>query len=200
MTDERLGATPDPDVDPSDPRALRGLAHPLRLRILGLLRSDGPSTATRLAATLGESSGATSYHVRQLAEHGFVVADDAHGDRGRERWWRAAHRYTDLPRTEAREGHAGAEGFLRALAADVHRDTADFVDRIESLPQEWQEGWTIADRFLRLTPAEARRLREELAQLTASFRLNRPDGNPGAPADAELVHVQVQILPRPGSS
>jgi DNA-binding transcriptional ArsR family regulator len=50
-----------------DPHNLRGLAHPLRVRLLGLLRSDGSSTATRLAERLGQSSGATSYHLRQLA-------------------------------------------------------------------------------------------------------------------------------------
>ncbi|HEY3979023.1 MAG TPA: hypothetical protein VGM79_17230 [Streptosporangiaceae bacterium] len=31
----------------TDPRALRALAHPTRLSLIGLLRRDGPMTATR---------------------------------------------------------------------------------------------------------------------------------------------------------
>ena len=66
-----------------DPSVLRALAHPLRGRLLGLLRTEGPSTATRLGQQLGESSGATSYHLRQLEAYGFV--GEARRE-GRERW------------------------------------------------------------------------------------------------------------------
>jgi predicted transcriptional regulator len=67
------------DVVSPDPRSLRGLAHPLRLHLLGLLRADGPATASQLAARTGQSSGATSYHLRQLAAYGFVVEDTGRG-------------------------------------------------------------------------------------------------------------------------
>jgi DNA-binding transcriptional ArsR family regulator len=189
----------DESVDPSDPRKLRGLAHPMRLRILGLLRVEGPSTATRLALELGESSGATSYHLRQLANYGFVVPDDQREGRGKERWWRSASRYTELPRAEAREGHEGAEGFLRALAADFYREMDDFLDALHLLPAEWDEGWTLSDRFLRLTPDEASRLRTELRDVIQGFRRNAPEGDAEAPESAGLVLVQVQILPRVGT-
>lgn len=76
-----------------DPRALKAVAHPLRVRLLGELRTNGPATATELAGRLGESSGATSYHLRQLARYGFVEADPDRRDR-RERRWRAIHRFT----------------------------------------------------------------------------------------------------------
>src|SRR3954453_11984844 len=72
---------------------LKVLSHPGRLRMLGLLRSDGPATATTLAARLGLNTGATSYHLRQLEKHGFVVEDEEPGN-GRDRWWRAAHTTT----------------------------------------------------------------------------------------------------------
>lgn len=189
------------EPSPPDPRALRGLAHPLRLQLLGRLRSDGPSTATRLAAALGESSGATSYHLRQLAAHGFIVPDDdpARPTSGRERWWRASARYTDLPRAAARGGDPGAEGFLRALAVDFHRETLGFLGGLGTLPAEWEEGWTLSDRFLRLTPGEARRLRGELAELISRFRLEDPEAGPRAPTEAQRVLVQLQILPQPGN-
>jgi DNA-binding transcriptional ArsR family regulator len=192
-------AVVDESVDPDDPRKLRGLAHPLRLRILGLLRSGGPSTATRLAEALGESSGSTSYHLRQLATYGFVVPDEARGGGGKERWWRSAARYTEIPRIEARQGDEAAEGFLRSLAADFHREMEEFLDALHELPARWTEGWTLSDRFLRLTPDEAQHLRLELRDLIEKFRRNEPEGNRDAPDGAELVLVQVQVLPKPGA-
>ena len=94
------------------PAALRALSHPVRLRMLALLRTEGPATATTLAARLGLNTGATSYHLRQLAEHGFVVDDPERGD-GRDRWWQAAHRATVT--NSGRGVHAGGAGHARRL-------------------------------------------------------------------------------------
>ncbi len=68
------------------PAALRALAHPLRIRILDLLPSRGPLTASKLGEIVGESSGSTSYHLRQLAKHGLVREVEGKGT-ARERWW-----------------------------------------------------------------------------------------------------------------
>src|SRR3712207_7836256 len=62
-----------------------------RSALLGLLRSEGPSTASKLGQRLGESSGSTSYHLRQLAALGFVEEVPGQGT-ARERWWRARDR------------------------------------------------------------------------------------------------------------
>src|SRR4051812_47516978 len=72
-----------------DVETLRAFAHPLRMRLLGLLRLDGPATASELARRVDESSGSTSYHLRQLARYGFVV-EDAEQPSRRERRWAAA--------------------------------------------------------------------------------------------------------------
>src|SRR5260370_18706802 len=71
-------------------RAIRALAHPLRLKLLDLLRFEGPSTATLLARHSGESSGATSYHLRLLARYGYV--EEAPRTGHPERWWRSRER------------------------------------------------------------------------------------------------------------
>src|SRR5689334_11065173 len=76
-----------------DAAALEALAHPLRGRLLGLLRADGPATASGLAEKVKESSGVTSYHLRKLAEVGFVEEEAGRGTK-RERWWRAVHTST----------------------------------------------------------------------------------------------------------
>ena len=66
--------------------SLKSLAHPLRVRIYDELSAYGPMTASGLAERLGESSGATSYHLRQLERAGLVREDETRGT-GRERWW-----------------------------------------------------------------------------------------------------------------
>lgn len=77
----------------TDERVLGTLAHPLRSRMVGLLRLHGPATATKLGQRLRESSGVTSYHLRKLAEVGLVEEDVDRGTR-KERWWRAVHDLT----------------------------------------------------------------------------------------------------------
>lgn len=74
-----------PNLDPS---AAKAYAHPLRIEILRYLNDHGAATATQLAKHLDQSSGQTSYHLRQLAKHG-MVEDDPDRGTGRERWWRA---------------------------------------------------------------------------------------------------------------
>ncbi len=70
------------------PEELKALAHPLRMAMYDYLAEHGSATASQLGRHLGESSGQTSYHLRQLEKHGFVEDDPAH-ERGRDRWWRA---------------------------------------------------------------------------------------------------------------
>ena len=73
-----------------DPRRLRALAHPLRMRILNILAAEGPATSTTLARRLGESTGTLSWHLRHLAEHELIEEEPDRGTR-RERWWRTPH-------------------------------------------------------------------------------------------------------------
>ena len=52
--------------------SLRAYAHPLRLRLIGLLRAEGPMTATQAAARLGDTVPNCSFHLRQLAKYGLA--------------------------------------------------------------------------------------------------------------------------------
>src|SRR3954453_21336811 len=116
------------------PQALRGLVHPVRLRLLDLLQADGPATATSLGQRIGQSSGVTSYHLRVLAEHGFIVEDEARGN-ARDRWWRAIHRTTSFtfrmpedPGTE--DTLEEAERYVRLVAEDSYRRVLAFVSTL----------------------------------------------------------------------
>src|SRR4051794_16261865 len=72
--------------------SLRAYAHPLRLRLIGLLRAMGLMTATQAAARLGDTVPNCSFHLRQLAKYG--LAERAPGADSRERPWRATAQYT----------------------------------------------------------------------------------------------------------
>jgi DNA-binding transcriptional ArsR family regulator len=54
-----------------DPRYVKALSHPLRVRILAILE-ERTASPVQLAATLGASLGVVSYHVRTLERFGLV--------------------------------------------------------------------------------------------------------------------------------
>lgn len=78
-------AVPRRDLNQRD--ELKALAHPLRQRMLYHLAFAGSASSTSLAHAFGESTGSTSYHLRQLERFGFIE-EDRERARGRERWWR----------------------------------------------------------------------------------------------------------------
>jgi DNA-binding transcriptional ArsR family regulator len=182
-----------------DPRSLRGIAHPLRMRLLGLLRAHGPATATLLADRVGASTGATSYHLRQLAAYGFVEEESGRGS-GRERWWRAVHRTTRygaaLASGDASAAEAG-EAFLRTLAMQYADETQRALDEWSTLPDEWRAP-PLADFALRLTPAEFRALQHRLTDLLVGYREDDPERIAQAPQGSQPVRVLVEMFRRPG--
>ncbi|GAA3856213.1 winged helix-turn-helix domain-containing protein [Tessaracoccus defluvii] len=77
-----------PRSRPATPQEIKAFTHPLRMRMYRILNDRGQATASMLARETGESTGQTSYHLRQLAKYGFIEEVPGEGT-GRERWWRA---------------------------------------------------------------------------------------------------------------
>ncbi|KAA1426850.1 helix-turn-helix domain-containing protein [Nocardioides antri] len=171
---------------------LRALAHPVRLRMLGLLRADGPATATTLATRLGLNTGATSYHLRQLAQHGFVVEDSERGN-GRDRWWRAAHRSTrtDEPGPGEAEAQENLDAYLQAVATIHTEQLQRAVEERPLLPPEWREAETFSDWMVRLTPKRARALVDALAAVVEDVEEDDAE-------EAADFTVQISAFPQPG--
>ena len=161
------------------PAALKALAHPVRLRLLGLLRTEGPATASGLAVRLGLNSGATSYHLRQLAQHGFV-ADDPERGTGRERWWKAAHQATRSPaRLDDPAEREVFDAYLQAIAV-VHTERLQHaLEERPLLPPAWQEASTLSDWGLRLTPRRAEQLVATLSELVEGWAEEEDDPRRG---------------------
>ncbi|PKL23581.1 MAG: transcriptional regulator [Spirochaetae bacterium HGW-Spirochaetae-3] len=178
-----------------DPKNLKGLAHPLRLRLLGALREFGPATSSMLARRLGESSGATSYHLRQLASFGFIEEDPRPSKK--ERWWRASHGSTYFDERSIGEdlesGLLGAE-FLRSIAGAHATRMAGWIGGLPDSSGDWRYAGTISDWGLRLTPAELKRLQAELEAVVARYARFDPE-EPAVPGTT-MVAAQIQLLPR----
>lgn len=192
----------DPAVDrPTDPAALQGLVHPLRLQLLGQLRRHGPATASRLAEVLRVSSALASYHLRQLHAAGFVVdADEAEvadvKRGGRERWWRAAARSTFVRSAAGSDaGDAIVRDYLAVVLETYFRGARAWLDVEPEWPEEWQHLDDFSDLQLALTAAEARQFDREVGALLARYR--RHDPATPLPDGAAIVSFQYQLYPDP---
>ena len=183
---------PSPDRDLIlDSRSLRVIAHPVRIRIMGILRKLGPQNSTTLARHLGLNTGATSYHLRQLAEAGMIEEDAGRGS-GRERWWRVPTRSTQLDTTTLDdEGLAASAEFFRSLALVYSEKMQRAVETITTEPPELRKASTFSDFALRLTAEEAQLLHDELHALLARYR---PYDAGDAPEGAQHFQVQIQAF------
>jgi predicted ArsR family transcriptional regulator len=163
-------------------RQIRVLAHPLRIRLLGKLRLDGPATATGLAEILATNTGATSYHLRQLADAGLVVEEDRPGS-GRQRWWRALHQLSSWQRSDYPDDPdaAAAVDWLESYQLNP------MVRRVEawrliapSEPPEWRDVAGMGDYALTLAAEQLRDMQADLEELIERHRARaltdpRPD-------------------------
>jgi DNA-binding MarR family transcriptional regulator len=174
---------------------LKGLTHPLRVRMLAALREHGPATATELARRFVTDTGATSYHLRKLAQYGFVeeVASAGHP---RARRWRAVHLTTSWKNSEMAATSAGraAAGWMRRRQAEILVEDVESFERDQAtLPGEWVDAAGIGDLVVNLTPASVHELWERFYSHVDELKA-RDAGNP----DASKVSIVVSAFPRSG--
>jgi DNA-binding transcriptional ArsR family regulator len=174
------------DVTATDVTAIRALAHPLRLRLLDLLRVEGPSTATILARRTDESTGSTSYHLRQLARHRFIEAAPPRGSR-RERWWRHVDRRVTLEGGDV----VNSRQLLRELFARESNALDQFLAE-PSRASDWDRGAFFESRIYLLTPSELEQLQDDFHELVKPLRANFSSS---APEEAKPVRLLAFAFP-----
>jgi DNA-binding transcriptional ArsR family regulator len=182
MTD----STPRPDgsTDPfanaavPDARSLRGLAHPLRLRILHVLQTRGPATGKAVSERLGITSASASYHLRQLLAYGFIEEAPELGT-SKERWWRAPHRGFRLPEELDTEAPELSTAVRLALAARWAEDLGAAVQSWSAQPEGWREAQVMSERRTRLTPDELAAMREEIIAVLDRYARDTDQDVPG---------------------
>lgn len=158
----------------TDPRAMRAVAHPVRLALLEALTGGGPLTATEAAARLGESPATCSFHLRQLAKYGFV--EEAGGGRGRQRPWRATRvgmHFTDV--TDDPETRIAAT-VLSQVLVDRYMARREAWQRVRhAYPREWQETTGQSEYLLYVTPDELRAIDAELDAVLRRYAVRIAD-------------------------
>jgi DNA-binding transcriptional ArsR family regulator len=171
-------------------REVRALAHPLRLRMLEVLRA-GPATASGLARELGESSGATSYHLRELGKAGFVEEDEERGN-ARDRWWRRPERMMLAPTTGSPEEIAAGKRVRAVMLERDEKALEAFVAGEEELSRRWAEVAFIGNWIVQMTDEELEDFSARFLELVVQYRRppeERPEG-------ARPVHLSYRGLPR----
>ena len=163
----------------NDPRALRAVAHPVRLGILELLTVHGAMTATELADRLDESPSNCSWHLRKLAENGFV--EEAQGGSGRRRPWQAVSqgmRWGD-PGESTELARAGEELSQLMIEREVARFASSRARRREDTAP-WQEASTSSQSMQWLTAEELNEVNLAVRDLLMSRidRFEHPERRP----------------------
>ncbi len=181
----------------TDARALKALAHPVRIALLEALVTQGPMTASSAAAYLGESPSNCSWHLRKLAEHGFVR--EARGGTGRNRPWQVVSEALEWG-TDGEDDEPDGSGRVEADALtdmlverELQRLRVALASRDTETPA-WRNATGLVQSQLWLTAEEAAEVRVELSDLFLrhSERSGRPDRRP---ADARLVSLVGWLVP-----
>jgi DNA-binding transcriptional ArsR family regulator len=173
--------------------AIRLLAHPLRQRMERELR-NGPVTATSLARALGESTGLTSYHLRQLAKHGFVEEVPGHG-KGRERWWRFVpkdRRFPERPEQSPEMRAVLDEVMQQQFGADLARFSAAMAQDEEG---PWAGAFPFSFGTIEVTLEELRQFFEDYIALLYRYKPAEGQASPGA----RVVQARFFAFPDPDS-
>jgi DNA-binding transcriptional ArsR family regulator len=157
------------------------MGHPLRGELLALLRTRGTVTSTEAARELGESSGACSFHLRQLERYGLI--EEVPGRQGRARPWRLVSARAERSGGSADEFGALArelenEGYRRWLAG---RETA---------PPGWRD--EAFSTVLYLTPAQLAEVAAAIRSVIASFEM---EANTAQSAEVLPVGVVARVFP-----
>jgi len=149
-----------------DAASLKALAHPLRVEMFDRLAMLGPATASQLADALSESSGATSYHLRQLARHGFIEEDPTQGT-ARERYWRVVPGGVTMNPADFEVGSAEYEAgalVVRQMTEQRFRHVDDFIRRGQrELGTEWVQASALMSARTSVTADELKSVSEEIA-------------------------------------
>ncbi|HEY2053959.1 MAG TPA: winged helix-turn-helix domain-containing protein [Solirubrobacterales bacterium] len=181
-------------VQLTDPRALRAVAHPTRLKLIALLRRLGPLTATQAGERIGESPSGCSFHLRSLAKWGLV--EEAGGGRGRERPWQATASGHEWPaRGPSEEVDEAGDLLTRVVVERWFEEALQWVDRRHEEPHEWTEAALASDRMIAVTPAELEDIDRRIGAILEPYkrRVGRPESQPDGARTAIFVELGFPI-------
>ncbi len=182
-----------------DATALKALAHPLRVQIYDILSQYGPQTASTLAQLTGESSGATSYHLRALAKHDLIREVDDRGT-GRERWWERPQGGISFTNPEAMKtpsGKAATQVVMTEFLTRRHQQLMRYLNESIQAPDDLKENALISTATVHMTYDQTVAFIAEI-QAVIDAATEKYRGQKGEGVDPISVRTDVFPLPLEG--
>jgi DNA-binding transcriptional ArsR family regulator len=184
-----------------DPRALRAIAHPVRVRLLEELAFGGPATATELSERIGESPANCSWHLRQLAKHAFV--EEAGGGTGRQRPWQLVIQPKHLAAGDIDEELTIATTMaVRQLVAREYEALRAWFTTRHTEPAAWRDTVPITQNVGWCTAEELKHIGDEVSAAFDRFvhRVNDPASRPAGARPVRFMAWGVPAQPLPIAS
>ena len=184
----------DEPVKLTDARAMRAVAHPVRMALIELFGYHETLTATQASELLGESPANCAFHLRTLAKYGFIR--EAGGGKGRERPWTLTNRTVSITEDQPDAQAALAAGELTRLWLERWIDRARSYFNVRNEMTGWEEASGWSNRHVFLTPEETTRLREEMRRLLERYedRLADPALRPAGALPVEWTIFAAPIM------
>jgi DNA-binding transcriptional ArsR family regulator len=164
----------------TDARVMRAMAHPTRIDLMELVAREGELTATEAGQRLGLTPANCSFHLRQLAKHGFV--EEGEPRPGRARPWRIGSVRHSWDETGAdSETDAAAQALTSViLDRDIGRLHA-WISGRRTVDPAWRKAAFLTESLMYLTREELEALGQAITDqvLAYSDRIDparRPDG------------------------
>jgi DNA-binding Lrp family transcriptional regulator len=164
------------------------------MALVGLLRREGPMTATQAAEHLNESVPSCSFHLRQLAKYG--LAERVEGADGREKPWRATALMTSWDNVSDDPATRAAANQLDAVILDHYLKRAQtFLAQRSNEPPEWREITGMGDSLVYVTAAEMAELQRKIDALIGEFegRLTDPSTRPEGARGIGIIQMALPV-------
>ncbi|MYW62983.1 helix-turn-helix domain-containing protein [Streptomyces sp. SID8379] len=180
----------------TDLSRLKAFTNPLRVRLYRLLYAAGTATASQLAEQVDQVPSLVSYHLRKLAELGFVAEAEPQRADGRERWWRVDSEegwgFRDSDFADTPEGVAAVGSVTRGIfetRADHYRT---YLDQRAAWDRRWTDAAFSSEWLLDLRPDELAEMSDELEAVARRWR-ERGKSAKAAGDTAGREHVSVHL-------
>jgi DNA-binding transcriptional ArsR family regulator len=186
--------SPQTHSDDNQALVLTAMAHPLRRRLLDVLKVNRAATVSALAAQTGQAAGNISHHLKVLARAGLVEEAPERARDNREHWWRNATETIRWSTLDAGDDPASEAVAIAAESINLEHQlalTRTWLTGRDAYEAEWQRAAFSTDGWLRLTPDELNELEGEVNDLVARWSRREPDDD----ATREPVFMFARAFP-----